>query len=166
MRIPTLAMLALLALAACAPKPAKEYDYPAWNFGAAFPNPPKVTDIPASADGARPHAFRVEMTAGGHDFTVDVTDGSGTSQTDAQVLAAAPQVIADGFSGQLSSQTDVAAGPVAGRELRIDREGQTTLVVRVFAVNHRLYQVAAQSEKGPGDPEAVKFLNSFHLLTK
>jgi hypothetical protein len=164
MRTAPIAMLALILLAACAPKTPKAYDYTDWGFGATFPHEPKLTDIPAAAD--RPHEFRAEMTEDGHDFTVDVTDGAGTNQTDAQVLAAAPQAITDSFGGAMSNETDVAVGAVPGKEIHVDRDGQQTLVIRLYAVNHKLYQVAAQSEKGPGDPAAKAFLDSFRLLSK
>jgi hypothetical protein len=161
-----LAMLALMALAACAPKGPKAYDYTDWGFGVSFPDPPKMTDIPAAADGSRPHEFRTEMTENGHDFTVDVTDGTGTNQTDAQVLDAAPQALADAFGGNLTSQTNITQGALTGKEIAIDREGESTLVIRLFAVNHKLYQVAAQSQQGVKDPAQKTFLDSFHLLPK
>jgi hypothetical protein len=162
----TLAVAGLaLTLTSCAPKPPKEYDNAAWNFGAAFPGEPKPTDIPAKADGSSPHEFRVEMTESGHDFTVQATDATGSNQTDAQVLEHAPQVIADGFGGALSSEIDVTSGQIPGKEFHIDRDQQATLVVRIFSVGNRMYQVAAQSEKGAKDPAAIAFLNSFHLLT-
>ena len=164
MRKTTLAMLALILLASCAPKAPKAYDYTDWGFGATFPHEPKLTDIPAAGD--KPHEFRVEMTEDGHDFTVDVIDGSGTNQTDAQVLAAAPQAVADSFGASFSNVTDVATGGVPGKQIHIDRQDEQTLVIRIFAANHRVYQVAAQSEKGPGDPAAKAFLDSFHLLAK
>lgn len=166
MRTAPIAMLALFTLAACAPKGPRAYDYTDWGFGATFPDPPKLTDIPASANGSRFHEFRTETTQDGHDFTVDVTDGSGATQTDAQVLAIAPQAIADSFGGTLSAERDVAAAGVPGKEIHVDREGEQTLVIRLFAANHKLYQVAAQSERGTGDPAAIAFLNSFHLLSK
>jgi hypothetical protein len=166
MRTAPIALMALMMLAACAPNAPKAYDYTDWGFGVTFPHPPKLTDIPASADGARSHEFRTEMTEDGHDFTVDVTDGTGTNQTDAQVLAAAPQAIADSFGASFSGETDVATGGVPGKQIHIDREGEQTLVIRIFVANHRVYQVAAQSEHGVADPAATTFLNSFHLLAK
>jgi hypothetical protein len=166
MRTASIALLALMALAACAPKAPKAYDYTDWGFGVTFPHPPKLTDIPASADGARQHEFRAEMTEDGHDFTADVTDGTGTNQTDAQVLAVAPQAIADSFGGGLSDERDVSSGAVPGKEIHVNREGESTLVIRLYAANHKLYQVAAQSEHGVSDPAAITFLNSFHLLNK
>lgn len=164
MRTATIALLALagFALADCAPKP-KEYVYPAWGFGVSFTAPPAVTDIPASADGQSPHEFRVELTKDGHDLTVEAIDSAGSTQTDEQVLEHAPQAIADGMGGDLTSQTPITQGGVPGRELHIDRQGQTTLVIRLFSANHHLYQVAAQSQNGPKDAAAKAFLDSFHL---
>jgi hypothetical protein len=163
-RTASIALLALsgFALVGCAQKP-KEYVYPAWGFAVSFASPPAATDIPASADGQSPHEFRVELTKDGHDLTVEAIDAAGSTQSDEQVLEHAPQAIADGMGGDLTSQTPITQGGVPGRELHIDRQGQTTLVIRLFSANHHLYQVAAQSQSGPSDAGAKAFLDSFHL---
>ncbi len=160
MRTATIALLALagFALADCAPKP-KEYVYPAWGFAVSFTAPPAATNIPDQ------HEFRVELTKDGRDLTVEATDATGSTQTDEQVLDLAPQAIANGMGGDLTSQTPITQGGAAGRELHIDRQGENTLVIRLFSANHHMYQVAAQSQNGPTDKAAKAFLDSFRLTT-
>jgi hypothetical protein len=159
---------ALVALAACSPPPAplKEYTYPAWGFAVSFPAAPKVTDVPASADGAQPHHLQIETPLPGYDFLVSVADGSASTKTDDEVLNQVPDVVAKSAGGTVTSQTYVATGKVVGRDVLIDKPGQATLRMRVYVSNKNLYQVAAQSARGPKDPQVEAFLDSFRLLGK
>jgi hypothetical protein len=167
MRPTTLAMVALagLALAACSkPKP-KEYDYPAWNFGASFEGAPKVTDTPASKDGTSPHNLLVESNVGGHDFSVNVTDASSASTTPDEMLNATPDALAKGMGIDVGATTYAATGTVMGREVRFDKEGKPVMLMRVFVAGNYLYEISANSTKGVTDPASKAFLTSFHLIT-
>ena len=170
MRIVSSAVLAaiLLAMAACSPPPAplKEYTYPAWGFAVSLPAEPKVIDIPASADGAHPHRLQIDAPLPGYDFLVSAADGSASTKTDDEVLSQVPDLVAQGAGGTVTSRTYVATGQVVGRDVLIDKPGQTTLRMRVYVSNKHLYQVAAQSTRGPKDPQVEAFLDSFRLLGK
>jgi len=162
MRAITFAALAAMLLAAqgCSVPPAKAYAYPAWGFAASFREPPTESASPASPGG--PGGFRVASVSAGRTFSIEVADGSASPKSDETILREFPTALAQG--GTLASQIYVAAGPVTGRELLIERTGQATQRVRIFVSRRRLYAVSAQSSLGPKDPEVERFLTSFRLL--
>ncbi len=154
----------LLVQAACTKPPAlTEHVYPAWGFAAAFRDPPKETDMPASADGTQRHTFLVESAAADRDNLVVVIDGSGSSKSDDQALADAPATLASSAGGTLGPITYVATGAVVGREFSITRPGKPASRVRVFVARQHLYEVIAGPDHGPDDPEITRFLDSFRL---
>jgi hypothetical protein len=164
MRIVTAAGLAalLVAVSACS-KPWKEYSYPAWGFAASFREMPKVTDTPSGKDGA-PASYSVETVQGDRHLVVSVIDTSNSGKTDEQVLRDIPDDIVRSTGGTVTGHAEVTSAGVAGRELTIDRGNDPTERVRVFAANHRVYQVITETSQGADDPEATKFLTSFRLL--
>ena len=150
--------------ACAAPPPFKEYAYPAWGFAVSFRTPPKVTDYPASPDGATAHTLLVESAAAGRDDLVNVVDGSGSTKSDDQALADAPATLARYVGGTLGPMTYTATDGVTGREFLLSRPGRPTARVRVFVAHKHLYELISQSALGPDDPETASFLDSFRLL--
>jgi hypothetical protein len=69
--------------------------------------------------------------------------------------------------GKLKREKSLLLDTHPGRELTIEIEGKGMVVMRLYAVNNRLYQVVAV---GPADlvtsQDAQKFLTSFHLKAK
>ncbi|MDR3511684.1 MAG: hypothetical protein P4L73_08625 [Caulobacteraceae bacterium] len=157
------ALIAVLAVSACSLPPWKEYPYPAWGFAASFRVPPKVTETPASADGATPHNIVVEAVQGGRRLVVAATDASTSTKSDDQLLSQVPQAMAESQGGKVGTVTYVAIGKVVGREAMIELPDKTTQRVRVFVAGKKLYQLAAQSPLGPQDSEVVQFLDSVRL---
>jgi hypothetical protein len=157
--------LAMLAVSACSsPPPLKEYAYPSWGFAVSFRGPPKETDHPASSDGAEAHTFLVESSVAGRDELVNVIDGSGSTKSEDQALSDAPAILASSVGGALGPMTYVATGKAMGREFLLTRPGRPAARVRVFVFNKHLYEIIAQSTRGPDDPETSSFLASFRLL--
>lgn len=153
------------ALVACqTPPPAKEYVYPAWGFAVSFRVPPKVTDIPASADGSSPHSFLVEHSTEGRDELVNVVDGSNSPKSEQQALDDAPANLARLVKGTLGPLTYAATGKVIGREFLLTRSDKTVAKARVFVFHKHLFEIIAVSGLGPDDPESERFLDSFRLL--
>jgi hypothetical protein len=66
--------------------------------------------------------------------------------------------------GRLARERSIVLGVNPGRELTITIDGKNTMVMRLYAVNDRLFQVAVV---GPADvvtsANAAKFLESFKL---
>jgi hypothetical protein len=159
--------LAVSAAALCgcqAPPDFREHAYQAWGFAVSFRTPPKETDYPASADGAKSHTFLVESVEGGRDELVNVIDGSASTKSEDQALSDAPLTLAKFVGGTLGPMTYAVAGKAVGREFLLDRPGQPASRVRVFVANRKLYELIAQSPLGPDDPETKAFLDSFRLL--
>jgi hypothetical protein len=156
--------LALAVLAACSKPTLKEYGFPALGFAATFPAAPKVTDTPASADGSSPHTVVVEANAGGYDFAVNVIDASQATESTDEMLAAAPQAVAQAAELDVGPSTNTAVGRFAGREVRFDKAGKPAMLMRFFFVGDRFYEVSGNSPKGPTDPSVKAFLDSFHVL--
>jgi hypothetical protein len=153
------------ALGACqAPPEPKEYAYQGWGFAVSFRAPPRETDYPASADGAKSHTFLVESADAGRDELVNVIDGSSSTKSEDQALSDAPATLAKYVGGTLGPLTYAATGKVIGREFLLNRPGQQAARVRVFVSNRKLYELIAQSPLGPDDSEAKAFLDSFRLL--
>jgi hypothetical protein len=156
---------AALALASCAPKPLKEYSYPAWGFAVSYRAPPTVSDTPASAKDGTPRTFHVEGQESGRDFVVDVEDAANANQTPAQMIAAVPDAIVASSGGTIVAHSNVTLGGVTGNDVTIDRgAGAPAMRVRVFYANTKLYQINAQSSKGADDKEVTDFFNSFRFL--
>jgi hypothetical protein len=161
----------LAALCACSPPPQpapasqpKEYVYPDWGFAVRFSEAPAVTDFPASANGDRKHILLVESLADNHDDLVNVVDGSDSTRSDEQVLEDAPANLAAAAHGTPGPITYAAAGKVIGREFLLTRPRRPVSRVRIFVHNKHLYEIIAQSPKGPDDPDSKAFLDSFRLL--
>jgi hypothetical protein len=150
----------LLSAAACSPPALKEYAYPAWGFAVSLRAAPTQTET--AAQSGRPAGLKVVSVNAGRSFVIEVADGSASAKSDETILREFPQTLAQG--GTLTSQTYVAAGPVTGRELLIDRPGEPTQRVRVFVSHRRLYALSARSPLGPKDPETEAFFSSFRLL--
>jgi hypothetical protein len=164
MRIVTATALALglLSLTACT-KPWKEYSYPAWGFSVSFREVPHTRDKPGDVRTATPHVFQVEAVQGDMDFRVSATDANSPDKTEDQIRASAPNDIIRSSSGTVKGPLKaVTASGVAGQELTLDRGSDPTERVRVFVVNHKLYQVIAQSPD-IDSPEVAAFLDSFKI---
>jgi hypothetical protein len=158
-------LLALAALLACAKPPdPKEYSYPEWGFAASFREAPKVTDSPGSTDGTRTHTFLVENATKERDELVYAVDGSQSTKSEDRALTDAPANLAKSVGGTLGPITYAAAGKVVGREFLLTRPGRPVGRVRVFVFHKHLYEVIAQSDHGPDDPDVERFLASFRLL--
>jgi hypothetical protein len=156
---------ALAAAWGCAPAPApKEYAYPTWGFAVSFRGPPKETDSPAAADGSTVHTLLVESALGGRDDVVNVIDGSGSTKSEDQAVSDAPASLARALGGTLGPLTYAATGKVMGREFLLNRRGRPPARVRIFVASKHLYEIIAQSPRGPDDPETTAFLTSFRLL--
>jgi hypothetical protein len=155
--------VALAALAACSVPPLKPYAYPAWGFAISLRAPPKVVEIPASADGATPRRIALTLIDAGRSYDLSATDASKSTKSDDQILSEVPKAMAEGVGGTLGSETYVATGQVVGREFTIDKPGQATARVRIFVAHRRLYEIVSQSTLGPDDPEVTTFLDSFQL---
>jgi hypothetical protein len=66
--------------------------------------------------------------------------------------------------GTLLRQKILLLDSYPGRELHIKTDGKTTVVVRLCAVNNRLYQLlVVGNEELAASPEAAKFMTSFKL---
>jgi hypothetical protein len=156
--------LAVSAASGCSPPPPlKEYAYPSWGFAVSFRRPPKELDSPASSDGTKAHTFLVESSVAGRDDLVNVIDGAGSTKSEDQALSDAPAALASYVGGTLGPMTYTATGKVMGREFTIKRPGRPVARARVFVANKHLYQIIAQSPRGPDDPETSSFLDSFRL---
>jgi hypothetical protein len=156
--------LVTAAAAACsgpAPKPTP-YANTAWGFGATFQAPPKVSETAASATTA--HSILVEANAGGDDFMVNVIDATTATADPDTILNNDPQVRAQAMDVDVGSVTNTTVGDINGHEARFDKDGKPVMLMRVFYINGRLYEVSANSEKGPTDPAVKAFLDSFHLV--
>lgn len=164
MRIVTATALALglLSLTACT-KPWKEYNYPAWGFSASFREVPHTREKPADPKTATPHSFQVEAVQGDSDFRVSVIDANSPDKTEDQIRSDAPNQIIRSVSGTVKGPpTPVTASGVAGQEITIDRGSDPAERVRIFVVNHKLYQVIVQSPDINGaEPKA--FFDAFKI---
>jgi len=161
----TVLTVAMAAVWACAPAPPlKEYVYPNWDFAVSFRGTPKVTDTPAAADGSTVHTLLVESSVAGRDNLVNVIDGSGSAKSEDQALEDAPATLASAMGGTLGPITYAASGQTIGREFLLNRQGKPSARVRIFVANKHLYELIAQSDRGPDDPETANFLALFRLL--
>ncbi len=157
--------VAMAAAWACTPAPPlKEYAYPAWGFAVSLRGPPKVTDMPAAADGSTVHTLLVEASVAGRDNLVNVIDGSGSTKSEDQALSDAPATLASAVSGAIGPITYATTGQTIGREFLLSRQGRPPARVQIFVANKHLYELIAQSDRGPTDPETTNFLASFRLL--
>lgn len=165
--LPCLALAAALALATCS-QPTKRYDYPAWGFAAAFPTPPKVTETPASADGATAHSLLVETDNGAEDLVIFVADGAKSGKTLDEFTDAVGPILAQSVGGKLQGKTYVATvqteNQALGREITITKNDRPLVFVRVYQVGGRFYEVTGKSILGPDDPTEKAFLDSFVIL--
>jgi len=164
MRIVTATALALglLSLSACT-KPWKEYSYPTWGFAVSYREVPHTHENPGDPRTATPHTFQVEAVQGDMDFRVSATDANSPDKTEDQIRASAPNDIIRATSGTVKGpMKPVTASGVAGQELTLDRGSDPTERVRIFVVNHKLYQVIAQSPD-INSPEVAAFLDSFKI---
>jgi hypothetical protein len=163
--LPLMFVAGLLALSACAePPPMKEYSYPAWGFAVSFRDAPKVTDIPATADGSGRHGLLVESVLAGRDNLVNVIDGTGSPKSEAQALDDAPNTLAKSVNGTLDKMSYAAVGKALGREFFLNRQGHQPARVRIYVWKQHLYELISESSLGPDDPETKAFLDSFRLL--
>ncbi len=162
----TVVLTVVMAAAwACTPVPRlKEYVYPSWGFAVSFRAPPKETDTPAASDGTTAHAFLVESSLGGRDELVNVIDGSNSTKSEDQALADAPATLASAVGGTLGPITYAATGKVIGREFLLNRRGRPAARVQIFVANKHLYELIAQSDRGPDDPELTTFMALFRLI--
>jgi hypothetical protein len=164
--IRTVALTVAMAAAwGCTPAPPlKEYVYPAWNFAVSFRGAPTVTDSPAAADGSTVHTLLVEAAVAGRDNLVNVIDGSGSTKSEEQALSDAPATLASAMGGTNGPITYAATGQTIGREFLLNRPGKPKARVQIFVAKKHLYELIAQSDRGPTDPETSNFLASFRLL--
>jgi len=155
--------LALVAVAACSapPKPTA-YVNAQWGFGVTFPGPPKVTETAASATQA--HSVLAEANVDGRDFAVNVIDATGADGAPSEILDRAQAVLAQSQGLDVGTTAVVTLGDIPGREVRFDKDGSPAMLARLFMINSRLYEVNANSAKGPTDPAVKTFLDSFHLV--
>jgi hypothetical protein len=152
---------ALLVLTACAPKPWKEYTYPAWGFAATFPTPPTVADTPAG--GGSPHSFSAQTQNDDMTLIALAADDSASTKTPDQDMSDVAHAMAAGVNGSLKGMTPITLGTVPGREFFVVVDRQPDQRVRIFLANKKVYQVVAVSSKGTDDPASLKFLNAFRL---
>jgi hypothetical protein len=146
---------AILLVSACGPKVEwRNYAYPQKGFAASFPIAPKVSD-------KQGEAWHTDAILAKDIYTVSVSCDSTTDETADDLLNAGIGLWSD--QGNITSQTDVASGHTAGKELLVARQGAPTAKVRVFAHRQCLYQVSAVVTKGPQDPTVPRFLDSFRL---
>jgi hypothetical protein len=167
MRIVTSVMVVVALVAAgCSSKPTpKEYAYPDWRFAATFPAKPKTTETPASADGSTPHSFLAQASAdGGYDYAVNVIDASSASTTKDEMLASAPQAVADSTQLDVGAVSDVALGTRSGKQVVFEKDGKPVMLMRFFFAYQRFYEVSATiPQNAATDPKSLAFLSSFHL---
>jgi len=147
------ALAALTLIGGCGPH-WKTYAEPAHGFSANYPLKPKPSQ---KQDGG----FVLEAGRGSNDYAVTVTCDPTTERTPEELVQAGVDLWRG--QGNILSQTNVAAGQAAGRELRVGKPDAPTAAVRLFAAHKCLYQVLAVSSKGPSDPIVAQFLNSFRL---
>jgi hypothetical protein len=160
--------VAMVCLAACS-RPTSLYDYPAWGFAAGFPSAPKLTETPASADGATPHSLLVESEDAGDDLAVFVIDGAKSGKSLDEFTDAAAPLLAQAAHGDLQGKSYVATvqtqNQAMGREVTITRNGHPILFVRIYQVGGRFYEVSGESALlGQDDPTVKDFLDSFVIL--
>jgi hypothetical protein len=158
----------MLLLAACGGPPPKQYDYPAWGFSAEFTAPPKVTETPASADGAQPHALVVTEEDGANDFAISAADATRPDKTIDQITEEAAPLVAKTVGGEVGPMTDVAtvqtSNQAMGREVSITKGGKPFVTLRIYLANGVFYELAGRTVLGPDDPAAKAFLDSFKIL--
>jgi hypothetical protein len=166
MRVSTAVLLAAsaLALTGCT-KPWKVYQYPAWNFGVSFRQPPTVTNTPADPKTGAPASFKVETIQGGRDLAVEVDDTSVSGKSDEDLLREIPHDAVSDSGGTVAAHSTVTVGKATGPDITIDRGGQGTKRIRVFVINHKAYQLITQSPNSGEDKEVQQFLDSFHFLS-
>lgn len=147
--------LALALLGGCGQSATwTDYVYKDQHFSAAFTAPPKVT----TSDGP----FLVEENDGKVDFGVTASCGIVTDKTPDQMMSA----VIDGtrLNGTVRAVTYKAVGDTMGREMLVDRKGETTVKQRVFVKGNCLYLVFGSAVGGPDDEEVTHFLDSFKPL--
>ncbi|MFI4936052.1 MAG: hypothetical protein ACHP7N_15670 [Caulobacterales bacterium] len=151
----TAPVLALAALAACAPKGHwQEYAYPAQGFAVSFSVAPKTSTTSG--------VFVTEATNGVDDYLVAAVCAKDPTKNDDELLSEAEDTWR--HQGTVKSETYVATGKIIGRELIVEKTGQPTGKVRLFIAKQCAYQVIAASHHGPDDPVVAHFLDSFRLL--
>jgi hypothetical protein len=159
--------LVALSLASCSPPP-KQYDYPAWGFSAAFPDPPKLTETPAAPDGSQGHSLLVASDTNLHQFEVYTIEQPTPGQSIDEFADAAGPIVAHSLGGEVESHTYVATVQLTdqamGREILIIKHDKPLVKMRVYIVGAKYYQIVARSAFGPSDPAAVAFLDSFKIL--
>jgi hypothetical protein len=151
--MPLLAAATLLA--ACSPTATwTDYVYKPQHFAAAFTAPPKVDPDP--------NPFLVEENDGSVDFGVtavcNITSGKSPDEMMSDAIEGTRQ------NGTVRAITYTASGGVMGREMLVDRAGETTVKQRVFVKDKCMYLVFASSKDGPDDAAVTHFLDSFRML--
>ncbi len=158
-----LAGVAVAAMAACSqpPKPTA-YSNAEWGFGVTFPGPPKVTETQASA--TQTHNLLAVASVGGRADAVQAIDASSTTDMPSDILARAPAQIASSQDLDVGSTTPSPLGDVNGLEVRFDKDGDPVMLMRLFIINQKLYEVSATLPNKKVDAQAQAFLSSFHLV--
>jgi hypothetical protein len=136
------------------------------DYVALFPFPPVESDETTQRDGGEVRLRGVATgTAPGEGYTVMAAEDP-SADPNAPAAATLDRLVAELVArskGKLVSQKDVTSGGVAGRELRVDTT-ESSLRVRLFAANHRIYQVLAVRKPSIAeDGLDARFLESFTL---
>jgi hypothetical protein len=97
---------------------------------------------------------------------VNVTDASQATATGDDMLNNAPAAVGNAQGLDVGATRNVSLGGRTGREVRFDKDGKPVMLMRLFFAFPNFYEVSATAPAGAADPDAIAFLNSFHLLHK
>jgi hypothetical protein len=160
-------VMVALVVAGCSKPQAtpKEYAYPDWRFAVTFPATPKTAETAGSADGSTSHSFLAHASMdGGYDFAVNVIDASNASTTKDEMLAGAPDAVANSTQLDVGAVSDVTLGTRPGKQVVFEKDGKPVMLMRFFFAFQKFYEVSATiPQNSVTDSKSLAFLNSFHL---
>ena len=165
MRLIALVFAAMIACGPVAAQNWRDYDYPDFAFGLAFPADPKIeTTTYMAADGsaveARVYSVEHENTL----YKMTIADLSNTTVTEAQAIAHAMKMLAQ--SGEITVDIGHRINRVFGRQLSIKQKNGGYAQTAIFYYRKRLYQIEGTTLPTHSDPasgDAIRFQQSLRF---
>jgi hypothetical protein len=143
------------------------YPYPADGFKAAFPSEPKVDSQNVKTDAGSFELRDYVVDLGSTALYVGVCDyGSSMSGRDPQtVLDGAQNGAINNVKAHVLSSGKITLGSYPGRSFEAEN-GTLHFSVRIYLVDTILYQSLAAYPVNTQYPNAMRFLDSFQLITR
>ncbi|HEX4302927.1 MAG TPA: hypothetical protein VHZ78_09040 [Rhizomicrobium sp.] len=133
----------------------KDYAYWPQHFAISFPAPPTTIRENGS--------FLAHDEKGTADLTAVAACGLAPGLTPEQIVSNG--IANSRMNGTIRDLADVAAGPVEGKAMVVDRVDGTTVRQRIFSRKGCLYVIFGTIVKGHDEKRVTLFLDSFKLLS-